>query len=121
MPPDWIPAGDVRGGSPAPIPLIAVMRLGDGMELGVGRFSMLDFARPRTNMEREPRPTDIERRQMKSERLHGANDRPHRILGQAPRANRRERLVQGPEIFDQFTGPLISSGVSFRSRARAAS
>jgi hypothetical protein len=61
--PDWIPAGDLRGGPPARIGLIAAMRVGDGMQLGVGRFSMLDLARSRTNMEREPRPTDIERRQ----------------------------------------------------------
>jgi len=62
-PPDWIPAGDLRGGLPARIGLVAVMSVGDGMQLGIGRFSMLDPARSRTNMEREPRPTDIERRE----------------------------------------------------------
>ena len=60
MPPDWIPAGDLR---PAPIDLVAAMSVGDGMQLGVGRFSILNLARSRTNMEREPRPTDIERRE----------------------------------------------------------
>ena len=60
MPPDWIPAGDPR---PAPIDLVATMRVGDGMQLGVGRFSILDPARSRTNMEREPRPTDLRHRE----------------------------------------------------------
>jgi hypothetical protein len=62
-PPDWIPVGDLRGGPPARIGLVVAMRVGDGMQLGVGRFSILDLARSRTNMEREPRPTDIERRE----------------------------------------------------------
>lgn len=59
-PPDWIPAGDLH---PAPIDLVAAMNVGDGMQLGIGRFSMLDLARSRTNMEREPRPTNMARRE----------------------------------------------------------
>jgi hypothetical protein len=62
-PPDWIPAGDLRGGPPARTDLISTMSVGDGLQLGVGRFSMLDLARPRTNVEREPRPTNIGRRE----------------------------------------------------------
>ena len=63
-PPDWISAGDLRGAPrPARNDLTASTSVGDGMELGVGRFSVRDLARSRTNMESEPRPTDLRHRE----------------------------------------------------------
>ncbi|HEV2816168.1 MAG TPA: hypothetical protein VGW40_02955 [Allosphingosinicella sp.] len=61
--PHWPGAGELRGGGPARNGLIAAMDIGDGLQLGVGRFSMLDLARTRTHLEAEPRPTDVRGRQ----------------------------------------------------------
>ena len=56
-------AGELRPGGPARNGLIAAMNFGDGMQLGVGRFGMLDLARTRTHLEAEPRPTDVRGRE----------------------------------------------------------
>lgn len=58
-PPAWFRTGD----GPARSGLVAAMSIGDGMQLGVGRFSMLDLARTRTHLEAEPRPTDVRGRE----------------------------------------------------------
>ena len=49
---------------------------------------------------------DVERGQMKSERLHAADDRPDRLVGQAPGADRDERFVQQLKIGEQLVGVL---------------
>jgi len=58
-PPVWFRTGD----GPARSGLLAAMDIGDGMQLGVGRFGMLDLARARTHLEAEPRPTDVRGRE----------------------------------------------------------
>ena len=47
---------------------------------------------------------NVQRGQMKAERLHGSDDRPHRLVGQTPRPNRDERLVQQLKIAQQLVG-----------------
>jgi hypothetical protein len=51
---DWRPVGDG---------LVAAMSVGDGMQLGVGRFSVSELDPPRTHMEAQPRSADARRRQ----------------------------------------------------------
>ncbi|HYJ52602.1 MAG TPA: hypothetical protein VEW04_05465 [Allosphingosinicella sp.] len=58
-----MPRGDFREGSaPARNGLIGAVSLDDRTVIGVGRFSVLEVARPRTHTEPERRPADVRRR-----------------------------------------------------------
>ena len=59
--PDFtVPEGDLRqAGDIRRNGLIAAYRLGPNVQIGVGRFSVPELARPRTNMERERNPTAV--------------------------------------------------------------
>jgi len=57
------PFGALReAGRPSRNGLIAALPMTDNLNIGVGRFAVPELARPRSNMERERRPTDVRRR-----------------------------------------------------------
>ena len=54
------PEGDLRrGGDIRRSGLIAAYPIAPNIQLGIGRFSVPELARPRTNMERESNPTAV--------------------------------------------------------------
>ena len=58
------PAGDLRQfGAPQRDGLIAALPLQDNLQIGIGRFRVIEPARPRTHMERERAPTDLRRKE----------------------------------------------------------
>lgn len=62
--PDFrMPAGDLRqAGAPRRNSLIATMPLSEDLTLGVGRFSVVEIARPATHVEPAHRAADVRRR-----------------------------------------------------------
>jgi len=62
--PDFTPpAGDLRrAGEPRRNGLIAAWRVSDDVQIGIGRFSVPEIARPRTHMESDRAPTSVRSR-----------------------------------------------------------
>jgi hypothetical protein len=62
--PDFrVSRGDLREtGRPPRSGLIGSLPITANLNIGVGRFRVLELARPRSNMEPERRPTDMQRR-----------------------------------------------------------
>ena len=63
-PPDFrMPRGDLReAGAPPRNGLIGAVSLDDRVTIGVGRFNVVEIARPLTNTEPARRPADVRRR-----------------------------------------------------------
>jgi hypothetical protein len=58
------PRGDFRDvGQPRRNGLIAAVPINGDLQIGIGRFRVVEPARPRTNMEPERAPTDLRRRE----------------------------------------------------------
>lgn len=56
--------GDLREGRwPSRNGLVATLPVADNLDIGVGRFAVLEVAGRRTNIELERRPTDMRRRE----------------------------------------------------------
>ncbi len=64
-PPEFrVPEGDLRqAGEPRRNGLIAAVPVNRNLQIGVGRFRVIDDARPRTHTEHDRNPTAITRRQ----------------------------------------------------------